>query len=85
MGEIEIRSQDVQQGAGPARMLTVEDVARRLAEIHAAQDDAEVAHGMEDVLRADVLAAIAAGAPDAPILAAAALRSDQLDFPRWYA
>lgn len=85
MGEIEIRDQAIEPTADPVEMLTVEDVARRLADIHATQGDPEVAHGMEDVLRADVLAAIAAGAPDARILAAAALRSDQIDFSRWYA
>lgn len=85
MGEIELRQQDIQQGAAPAPLLTVEDVARRLAEIHATRGDDESAHGMEDSLRADVLAAIAAGTPDARTLAAAALRSDQIDFARWYA
>ncbi|MEU5426879.1 hypothetical protein AB0H73_14920 [Streptomyces olivoreticuli] len=62
--------------------MTVEDVARRLAEIAHHQDDSEAAHGLEDQLHADVLRAIAAGAPDAEILAAAALRSETLDFSR---
>ncbi|MFP8960022.1 hypothetical protein ACLIYP_05530 [Streptomyces nanhaiensis] len=65
--------------------LTAEDIARRLAEIHAVQDDNEAAHGLEDALHRDVLAAIAAGAPDAELLAAAALRTETLDFGRWCA
>ena len=36
--------------------LTAEDIARRLAEIHAVQDDDEVAHGKTDDLHRDVLA-----------------------------
>jgi hypothetical protein len=64
--------------------LTAEDIARRLAEIHALQGD-EAAHGEEDRLHRDVLAAIAAGAPDAPLLAAAALRTETLGFARWCA
>ncbi len=66
-------------------LLTAEDVAHRLAAIHAVQDDDEVAHGRTDDLHRDVLAAIAAGAPDAPLLAAAALRTETLDFNRWCA
>lgn len=65
--------------------MTTEDVARRLAAVHAARDDDEVAHGLADDLHRDVLAAIAAGAADAPILAAAALRTETLDFARWCA
>ncbi|MFF6925829.1 hypothetical protein [Streptomyces californicus] len=64
-------------------LLTAEDIAHRLAAIHAAQNDDERAHGMEDDLHRDVLAAIAVGAPDASLLAAAALRTETLDFARW--
>jgi hypothetical protein len=85
VGEIEIRKSDIQHATDDEPLLTVEDVARRLAEIHAARHDDETAHGLEDSLRSDVLRSIAAGAPDAAILAAAALRSDGLDFARWYA
>lgn len=60
-------------------LLTAEDIARRLAAIHAVQDDDEVAHGLTDDLHRDVLA------PDAPLLAAAALRTETLDFARWCA
>ncbi len=65
--------------------LTTEDIARRLAAIHAARDDDEVAHGLTDDLHLDVLATIAAGAPDAPLLAAAALRTETVRFRRWCA
>ncbi len=65
--------------------LTAEDIARRLAEIHAVQDDDEHAHGLTDRLHRDVLAAIAVGAPDAQLLAAAALRTETLGFARWCA
>ncbi|URM90405.1 hypothetical protein LUW75_10815 [Streptomyces sp. MRC013] len=65
--------------------LTAEDIARRLAAIHAASDDPEAAHGLVDDLHLDVLATIAAGAPDAPLLAAAALRTETISFPRWCA
>jgi hypothetical protein len=65
--------------------LTTEDVAHRLAAIHATQDDDERAHGLADSLYRDVLAAIAAGASDAQVLAAAALRVETLDFARWCA
>lgn len=77
MSEIERQTQaPAQQGdAG----LTAEDIARRLAEIHAVQADDEAAHGLADDLHRDVLAA---GAPDAPLLAAAALRTETLDFAR---
>jgi hypothetical protein len=84
MGEIELRNTGIEY-ATAEQLLTVEDVARRLAEIAHHQHDDEVAHGLEDSLRSDVLTAIAAGAPDAQILAAAALRSDGLDFARWTA
>ncbi|MCF3101451.1 hypothetical protein IPZ58_07635 [Streptomyces roseoverticillatus] len=65
--------------------MTVEDVARRLAEIAHFRDDAEVAHGLTDELHIAVLRSIAAGAPDAETLAAAALRSETIDFNRWCA
>lgn len=82
---IALRAHAMEPAAEPERPLTVEDVARRLAEIHAAQDDPEMAHSMEDRLYRDVLAAVAAGTEDAPMLAAAALRSHTLDFDRWVA
>jgi hypothetical protein len=71
--------------AQPDVTLTAEDIARRLAEIHAVRGDDEAAHGMADDLHRDVLAAIAAGAPDPALLAAAALRTETLGFARWCA
>lgn len=83
MSEIELSNTDIQHAATTEQLLTVEDVARRLAAIHAEQHDDEAAHGMADDLYRDVLTAIANGAPDAGILAAAALRAETLDFARW--
>lgn len=68
-----------------ALALTVEDVARALAEIVEKAGDDESAHGMEDGLHQRVLRAVAAGHPDARILAAAALRTEAIEFCRWYA
>lgn len=85
MQEIERHHGGVQHHADSAPLLTVEDVARRLADIHANRDDGERAHSMADGLYRDVLASIAAGASDAPTLAAAALRLETLDFARWCA
>lgn len=65
--------------------LTAETIARRLAEIHEVRGDDEAAHGLADDLHQEVLAAIAAGAPDAGVLAAAALRTETLGFARWCA
>ncbi|MFI1734030.1 hypothetical protein ACH40E_33420 [Streptomyces acidicola] len=84
MSEIEPYAGSVDQ-TQQSPMLTAEDIARRLAEIHAVRDDDEAAHGMTDDLHRQVLATIAAGAPDAPLLAAAALRTETLDFARWCA
>ncbi|MEU4737940.1 MULTISPECIES: hypothetical protein [Streptomyces] len=69
----------------PGAHLTVEDIARRLTQIRDARDDGEAAHQLTDGLHLDVLATIAAGAPDAPLLAAAALGTEAIDFDRWYA
>jgi hypothetical protein len=68
-----------------ALALTIEDVARQLAYINSQADDPEVAHGAADDLHQQVLRAIAAGHPDAQILAAAALRTEDIEFDRWYA
>ncbi|MBB4893368.1 hypothetical protein FHS39_002399 [Streptomyces olivoverticillatus] len=84
--EIEHQGEPHPQSADEApTLLTVEDVARRLAEIAHHQHDDEAAHSLEDQLHADVLRTIAAGAPDAEFLAAAALRSGTVNFARWTA
>lgn len=62
--------------------MKVVDVENRIAAIAAQQDDWEEAHSLEDKLYADVPRAIAAGASDGQALAAAALKSADLDFPR---
>lgn len=85
MSEIEPYAGSLDRQTQSAPHLTAEDIAHRLAAIHAEQGDDEAAHGMTDDLHRDVLAAIAAGAPDAQILAAAALRTETLGFSRWCA
>jgi len=65
--------------------VTPADVRLRVAAIEAAHDDYEMAHSDEDSLHHDVLRAIAAGAPNAAELAAEALRTLELDFPRYCA
>lgn len=67
--------------------LTTQDIRDRIARIITAADrgDDESAHSMEDTLHQDVLAAIAANAPDSGALAYEALKTQQLDFNRWCA
>lgn len=65
--------------------LTVPDVAAGVEEVRERSGDEEVAHGREDGLHQRVLRAIAAGAPDAPALAAEALKTTEIEFDRWYA
>ena len=65
--------------------MTKTDISRRLAAIaRAARDkDHEAAHSYEDQLMADVLKAIAQGAPDPVGLAAEALKVRRESFPRF--
>jgi hypothetical protein len=66
--------------------MTPDDVRERLEEIVTNARDPEAAHGMEDDLRAAVLQAIAEGSCTDPVEAARlALRTSDIDFPRWYA
>lgn len=68
--------------------MTPDDVRAMVAELdgkYRQERDDEGAHCTEDAIRHDVLAAIAGGAPDAPALAAEALKTDDLEFSRWYA
>ncbi len=65
--------------------VTPEEVRRRADAVAYLHDDPESAHQTEDALHVDVLYAIAGGAPNAAELAAAALRTRSLTFPRWYA
>jgi hypothetical protein len=65
--------------------LTVQEVERRVAEIEKHRADDERAHMLEDLLREDVLQAIAIGNVDPAALANAALKTNDIDFGRWYA
>jgi hypothetical protein len=66
-------------------MITAAAVLRRVEEIRRRRGDPEVAHTMEDELRADVLAAIADGAENPRELASAALETSKIEFARWCA
>lgn len=66
--------------------LTLDDVLRRVDAIRKMVGDDESAHSEEDDLHRDVLQAIADGRCDEPrACAAAALKTCELDFARWYA
>lgn len=71
--------------------MTPADVENKLADLvrearRGGRWDNEVAHAMEDALRADVLAAIADGiCTDPAECARLALSTDDLDFCRWFA
>lgn len=66
--------------------MNVQEINRVIADIASlAEDDPETAHAREDVLFANVLKAIANGAPNAQALALAALKSQEIEFPRWCA
>lgn len=65
--------------------MNVKDIEARVAQIagHAHEPDA-TAHELEDALFLDVLKAIAAGVTKPAALAAAAIKSADLDIKRWY-
>ena len=67
------------------KQVTVEAIQAMVKKIAEVADDPENAHGREDNLWQTVLEAIAAGAPDAIELAKAALESQKIEFPHWYA
>lgn len=64
--------------------MTVDDVRERVENIRQAAFDDEAAHGMEDELYAEVLKAIANGADNPEKLAAEALKTEKIEFSRWY-
>lgn len=66
-------------------VLTVAEVERRVEEIRAIATDDERAHEREKRLWEDVLESVAAGSPDSAALAAAALKTIDIDFGRWFA
>jgi len=66
----------------------VSDVRDRLARIEHESGDPESAHGAQDDLFREVLAAIASGDIDLPTcraIANEALKVDEIKFSRWYA
>jgi hypothetical protein len=66
--------------------LTVAEVERRVEDIRAMAGDDESAHGAEDSLHSDVLAAIANGVcDDSAACAKAALATHDIEFARWCA
>jgi len=65
-------------------VITLEQVADRIAAIVLMASDEAAAHSQEDRLRHDVLKAIASGADDPRALAVLALTTSDLDFARWY-
>ncbi|MEK5308355.1 hypothetical protein [Bacillus sp. FSL M8-0326] len=66
--------------------MTADDVRKRVEDIRreAEAEDDETAHGMEDDLYAEVLKAIANGADSPEKLAAEALKTEKIEFYRWY-
>ncbi len=66
-------------------MITLGTIQKRLEEIRACIDDPENAHSLENDLFLDVLEAISNGSSNAQELAEAALKSTELEFPRWCA
>jgi hemerythrin-like domain-containing protein len=65
--------------------MKVQEVIDRVKAIQAKADDPEVAHSKEDALYLDVLRAIANGAKNSKELAKEALKTESIDFSRWYA
>jgi hypothetical protein len=66
-------------------MVTEETILAAVAGIEASKGDPESAHAQEDELYRAVLQAIADGHESPALLAAAALDSQKVDFPRWCA
>lgn len=70
--------------------MTLADITERVANIEACKGDCEAAHGMEDDLRADFLAAIRDNAVPLSFselreMAAAVLTTSDIKFPRYCA
>jgi hypothetical protein len=66
-------------------VITVKEAMARRAAIEAASGDPEKAHSLEDALRTDVLEHIYHKGKKPRLLAAIALSTDQIQFPRWTA
>jgi hypothetical protein len=65
--------------------MTVAEINERVQQIKDKASDPETAHSAEDQLHDDVLQAIADGADNPRELAAAALATLKIEFPRWCA
>lgn len=65
--------------------MNLKDIERRQAGIKRVAWDPEAAHTIEDKLWCDVLTAISEGAENPKELAAKALESLNIEFPRWCA
>lgn len=66
-------------------MIDLKWVQDRLRLIESGKLDDEAAHSHEDDLYVEVLQAVAAGHPDAAVLASEALKTRDIDFGRWCA
>jgi hypothetical protein len=65
--------------------MTPDEVRERVAAIRNRAHDPEGAHADEDNLWMDVLTAISGGADNPADLAREAVKSNEIDFTRWYA
>lgn len=65
--------------------MTIADVEQKLSDIERIKEDDEVAHSNQDDLLAEVLLAIANGAPNAADLAKTAIKVFDIPFVRWCA
>lgn len=66
------------------RLITLEEIKKRLKEIKRLRHDDEEAHIRQDDLYLDVLTAIASGAENAKQLAAEAIKAEDIEFDRWH-
>lgn len=67
------------------KVKSVHDVIEEVSMIKGAKDDFECAHSDEDELYQKVLEEVVKGNPRARKMAELALKTKQLDFPRWCA
>jgi hypothetical protein len=65
--------------------ITLRDVEERVEDIRRRAGDDEAAHSREDALYRDVLESIAMGGGEWAPIAAAVLRTSEIEFDRWYA
>lgn len=64
--------------------ITPEIIRATVARLSDITDNPDYAHRLEDKIRHDVLEAIANGCEKSRECAVEALKSSELDFPRWY-